>query len=194
LENLIETIRKCAEQDRKYQRKFYERYFGFAMKAAFRYITDFDKAKDAVHDSFIKIFKNLPQFLDNPSPGGNLEYRLMSWVKRIVINTSIDCLRREKTIPGMTELNESVWDDHSDAVSAETNVLYKELLVELNALSPTYRLVFNLHAIDGYTHREIAEMLHLTTGGVKSIYFKAKDQLQKKLSHMANHKAQYVKP
>ncbi|HWB24642.1 MAG TPA: RNA polymerase sigma factor [Chitinophagaceae bacterium] len=194
MENLIETIKKCIEQDKKYQRKFYERYFGFAMKAAFRYITDFDRAKDVVHDSFIKIFNNLPQFMENTAAANNLEYRLMSWMKRIIVNTGIDFLRRDKSSPKLTELDERVWDEHAETISAEANVLYKELLLQLSRLSPTYRVVFNLHAVDGYTHKEIGEMLNLTTGGVKSIYFKAKDQLQKKLNDMANSKSQYVKP
>ena len=176
-----------------YHRKFYERYFGFAMKLAFRYVTDYDKAKDIVHDSFIKIFNNLQHFT-NKNEASNIEYALLAWMKRIVVNTGIDQMRRDKNNFTVTELTENIWDDHETSISPDDHVLYKELLIELSKLPPTYRIVFNLHAIDGYTHKEIGEMLGITTGGTKSIYFKAKNLLQKKVSNSLNSQAQYVKP
>jgi RNA polymerase sigma-70 factor (ECF subfamily) len=191
---LLHTIRKCIEQDKLHQRKFYERYFGFAVKIAFRYVTDFDKARDIVHDSFIKIFKNLPQFLGNAGAYDNPEFSLLSWIKKIVLNTSIDYLRRNKQVQKVLELTEEIWDYQNETISADAHVLYKELLVELSRLSPTYRVVFSLHAIEGYTHTEIGEMLGITTGGAKSIYFKAKMHLQKKINGPVNNKLSYVKP
>ncbi len=193
MENLLHTIRKCIEQDSMYYRKFYDRYFGFAMKLAFRYVTDYDKAKDIVHDSFIKIFNNLQHFT-NKSESNNLEYALMAWIKRIVVNTGIDHIRRDKSVLTVTELTEHIWDEHETSISPDDHLLYKDLLLELSRLPPTYRIVFNLHAIDGYTHKEIGEMLGITTGGTKSIYFKAKSLLQKKVGEMHHNKTQYVKP
>ena len=193
MENLLHTIRKCIEQDRVYHRKFYDRYFGFAMKLAFRYVTDYDKAKDIVHDSFIKIFNNLQHFT-NKTESSNVEYALMAWMKRIVINTGIDQMRRQRGALNVTELTENIWDEHETSISPDDHLLYKELLQELSSLPPTYRIVFNLHAVDGYTHKEIGEMLGITTGGTKSIYFKAKSLLQKRVGDKINNKPQYVKP
>ncbi len=164
------------------------------MKHAFRYVTDYDKAKDIVHDSFVKVFNNLPQFIDKTDTNNNLEFSLMAWMKRIVINTGIDHIRRTKALPQLAEINEEIWDGHAETISADDNLLYKELLIELSRLPATYRVVFNLHAIDGYTHKEISELLGITTGGTKSIYFKAKGLLQKKLSKIQNTKPLYVKP
>jgi RNA polymerase sigma-70 factor (ECF subfamily) len=176
-----------------YHRKFYERYFGFAMKLAFRYVTDYDRAKEIVHDSFIKIFNNL-QYFSNKTESDNFEHALMAWMKRIVVNTGIDCMRRYKSAIVITELTENIWDEHETTVSPDDHLLYKDLLIELSKLPPTYRIVFNMHAIDGYTHKEIGEMLGITTGGTKSIYFKAKSLLQKKVENIMHNKPQYVKP
>jgi RNA polymerase sigma-70 factor (ECF subfamily) len=118
----------------------------------------------------------------------------MAWMKKIVVNTAVDFMRRDKNTITVTELTENIWDEHETSVSPDDHLLYKDLLLELSKLPPTYRMVFNLHAIDGYTHKEIGEMLGITTGGTKSIYFKAKSQLQKKVGQALNNKPQYVKP
>jgi RNA polymerase sigma-70 factor (ECF subfamily) len=163
------------------------------MKLAFRYATDYEKAKDIVHDSFIKIFNNLQHF-KSKAESSNVEYALMAWMKRIVVNTGIDHMRKDKSAIKVTELTENIWDEHETNISPDDRLLYKELLIELSRLPPTSRIVFNLHAIDGYTHKEIGEMLGITTGGTKSIYFKAKNLLQKRVGDALNNKPQYVKP
>lgn len=173
-------------QDKNYQRKFYERYFSFAMKCAFRYFTQLDQAKDIVLDSFVKVFTGLPGFLKDKHLDTMPEGKLMSWIKAIVINTCIDSFRRNARAPMLTEITEDMWDDKAYHIAADTNVLYKELLLELGRLSPSYRIIFNLHAIDGYTFKEIGGILGLTTGGVKAAYFKAKLVLQKKLTENSN--------
>lgn len=186
MEDLPNIIARCLAQDKNYQRKFYERYFPFAMKCAFRYFTHTEPARDVVLDSFVKIFNGLPGFLKDKHIETIQEGKLMSWIKTIVINTCIDSFRRDKHAPKLVEVTPDIWDDKAFHISADTNVLYKELLFELGSLSPSYRIIFNLHAIDGYTFKEIAGMMGLTTGGVKSAYFKAKQVLQKKLTANTN--------
>lgn len=186
MEELIHTINKCIEQDKNYQRKFYDRYFSFALKHAFRYFTDYERARDVVHDSFIKVFNNLNQFSSKSVISAATEYTLMAWMKKIIINTAIDQLRKNKSIPVLTEITGAIWDEEATTISPEDNLLYKELLLELSKLSPAYRTVFNLHAVDGYTFNEIAEMLGVTTGGAKSTYFKAKQVLQKNIDKLFN--------
>lgn len=186
MEELIHIIEKCIGQDKNYQRKFYDRYFAFALKQAFRYCTDYERARDVVHDSFIKVFNNLQQFLQSAQNPGTSEFHLMAWIKKIVINTAIDQLRKDKSIPVLVEITGQIWDEEAKTISPDENLLYKELLLELSKLSPAYRTVFNLRAIDGYTFSEIAAMLGLTTGGAKATYFKAKQALQKNMDKLFN--------
>jgi len=193
LEDLAYIIVRCLAQDKNYQRKFYERYFSFAMKCAFRYFNHIDPAKDIVLDSFVKVFNGLPGFLQDKVAATLPEGRLLAWIKTIVINTCIDHFRRNKRAPELVDITPDIWNDQADDVSADTNVLYKELLFELSNLSPSYRMVFNLHAVDGYTFKEIGTMLGLTTGGVKAAYFKAKLALQKKLTANSTIAQAYVK-
>lgn len=193
MEDLAYIIAGCLAQDKNYQRKFYERYFSFAMKCAFRYFNHTGYAKDIVLDSFVKVFNGLPLFASDKNLVTLPEGKLTAWIKTIVINTCIDHFRRNKRAPELVDITPGIWNDYADHISADTNVLYKELLLELSRLSPSYRLVFNLHAVDGYTFKEIASMLGLTTGGVKAAYFKAKMSLQKKLTANSTMAQAYVK-
>lgn len=193
MEDLTYIIARCLAQDKNYERKFYERYFGYAMKCAFRYFSQVDYAKDIVLDSFVKIFNGLPAFLQGKDVKTLPEGKLLAWIKTIVINTSIDHFRRNKRAPELVEITPCIWNDYAGHISADTNVLYKELMLELSRLSPSYRMIFNLHAVDGYTFKEIGSMLGLTTGGVKAAYFKAKLALQKKLTANATIAQAYVK-
>ena len=177
LEKLLNIIEGCAHNDPKCQKWFYEHYFGFCLKTAFRYVHAYEKAVDATNDAFVKIFRNLQNF-QNRDPD-NLEKMLMGWVKRIVVNSSIDSMRRESLVPEYKPLPEDVWDTSVHSQSADNNLMYKELVLLVKKLSPAYRVVFNMHIIDGFSHQEIAKELGISIGTSKSNLSKAKAQLQK---------------
>jgi len=182
LESLYKLIRGCIERDDKCQRTFYEHYYGFALKTVFRYIYKYDKATDIVNDGFVKIFNSLEKF-QLAKQNIDTEKILMGWMKRILINTAIDELRRLQTIPEIGELPAYIWEEMDRSQNADQVILYKELINEVKRLPPSYRNVFNMFVIDGFSHNEIANVLGISEGTSKSALAKAKAQLKKFLEN-----------
>jgi RNA polymerase sigma-70 factor (ECF subfamily) len=146
----------------------------------FRYIYRYEKAVDTANDGFVKIFRNFSHF--EYANIGDVERMLMGWMKKIMINTAIDELRKNNLVPEIRGLEDHAWDVQDSTPSAEQQLLYKELISQLRNLSPAYRVVFNMSVIDGYSHQEIADALGISVGTSKSNLFKAKAQLQKILN------------
>jgi len=179
LEELLAIIRGCANNDARSQRTLYHKYLGYALKISFRYLGSYENAADAANDAFIKIFKGFKKFEVRDTK--NIEAMLMGWIRKIVVTVSIDYLRKESLISERTTVKKDAWmksDVSNDGVS---HLMYKELIALIKKLSPAYRVVFNLHVIDGYSHQEIAEMLGISVGTSKSNLAKARTFLQKHL-------------
>lgn len=180
LEDMHAILEGCVRNDAKYQKMLYERYYAYAFKIVFRYIYRYEKVPDIVNDGFVKLFKGLKTF--NKWESTNLEASFLSWLKRIVINTAIDELRKNNLMPEIGHIEETVWEQVPASASADDLLRYKELITEVKKLPPTYRTVFNMYVIDGYDHQEIATHLGISVGTSKSNLFKAKAYLQKLLS------------
>lgn len=188
MESLYKLIKDCIAKDYKSQQLFYEHYYGFALKTVFRYIYKYDKATDVVNDSFVKIFNSLEKF-QLAKEKSDTEKILMGWMKRILINTAIDELRRQQTLPEIGELPEYIWEEADKSQNADQKVLYKELICEVKRLPPSYRNVFNMFVIDGFSHNEIAKTLGISEGTSKSALAKAKAQLKKFLENRYSHRS-----
>ena len=182
MEPLNELIKGCIERDYKCQRAFYEHYYGFALKTVFRYIYKYEKATDIVNDGFVKIFNSLEKF-QLGKQNIDTEKILMGWMKRILINTAIDELRRQQAMPEIGELPDYIWEEIDRSQNADQMILYKELICEVKRLPPSYRNVFNMFVIDGFSHNEIANVLGISEGTSKSALAKAKAQLKKFLEN-----------
>jgi RNA polymerase sigma-70 factor (ECF subfamily) len=100
----------------------------------------------------------------------------------VVINAAIDYMRREMNNHRSSPIPEHVWEHKDEGQSSDNSLLYKELMIMVKGLPPAYRMVFNLHVIEGYSHPEIAKMLGITTGTSKSNLSKARAHLQKVLT------------
>jgi RNA polymerase sigma-70 factor (ECF subfamily) len=160
----------------------YEKFYRFALKIAFRYIDDYNDALTITNDAFIKLFRNLKQFELTTDPN-ILEPRFFGWFKKIVINTSLDYLKKENRQMTFENIDDTqVWDLSETSELADSKLLYKELIGFLKELPPSYNRVFNLYVIDGYSHAEIAGLLNISIGTSKSNLFKAKEILQKKVA------------
>lgn len=182
MESLHTLLKYCLKDDRKSQQLLYESYYKFALKIAFRYIDDYNDALTITNDSFIKVFKNLKQF-ELTADAQILEPRFFGWLKKIVINTSLDFLKKENRQISFENIdNPQIWELSEKSELADSKLLYKELIGFLKELPPSYNRVFNLYVIDGYSHAEIAELLHISIGTSKSNLFKAKEILQKKVA------------
>jgi RNA polymerase sigma-70 factor (ECF subfamily) len=150
------------------------------VRISYRYVHSFENAAHAANDAFVKIFKNFKRFEIRDYE--HVESMLLGWVRRIVINASIDYMSRENLVAmngnGYTE---TAWEKKGIENSGENQLVYKELIALIRKLSPAYRVVFNLLVIDGYSHQEIADMLGISVGTSKSNLSKARAFLQKYL-------------
>ena len=185
MENIVQIIKGCIAGKHKYQRIVYEHYRGYALRIVFRYIYRYEKAVDVVNDGFAKLFTNFARF--EPGEDADNEKILMGWLKRIMINASIDELRKGNMLPEIGGIPEYVWDI-ADNQEADHLLLYKDLIVLIKELPSAYRIVFNLYVIDGYTHSEIADLLGLSIGTSKSNLSRARMLLQKTILKMEDAK------
>jgi RNA polymerase sigma factor (sigma-70 family) len=174
----MHIIKGCILKDHKYQKLVYEQYRGYALKVVFRYIYRYEKAIDVVNDGFVKVFTNFEKF--KPDDKDN-EKILMGWLKKIMINTAIDELRKNKMIPEIGGIPEYVWDIPDNSQEADQLLLYKDIIILVKELPPSYRTVFNLYVIDGYNHIEIAYLLEISIGTSKSALSRAKALLQRSI-------------
>lgn len=164
----------CKNQDRLAQRQLYDRFSGKLFAVSKRYIKDVDEAADVLQDSFVKIFRHIDQFRhDCP---------LEAWLKRIVINTALKHIRKNKPFDNVTDVDE-VANLLPQADETLPTLNYQYLLALVQELPAGCRTVFNLYAIEGYTHIEIAELLGISEGTSKSQFFRARGLLQQKLTN-----------
>lgn len=180
MEQFINLIEGCVGNDEKSQKVFYEKYLGFVLKTVYRYVNTYESASEVSNDAFIKIFRSFIKF--EYKNATNPEMLLMAWMRRIVVNTAIDYLRvsqAQKRYHPITELNENHYE--AAIVNSEEKLLYKELIELIKKLSPSYRAVFNMYIIDGYTHQEISKALGISIGTSKSNLARARAILQKYL-------------
>ena len=131
-----------------------------------------DDALDILHEGFIKVFRNIGKY----QPGTSLS----AWIRRIMVNTAIDYYR--KSVRRRTEDIEQAFQVHSGDPDAVSQCTEKEILAAVQELSPAYRAVFNLYVIEGYSHKEIADALHITESTSRSNLVKARTKLKEALA------------
>jgi len=150
------------------------------MKIAFRYIYQYEKSIDVVNDGFVKLFSHFEKF---KIAGGEEENKklLMGYIKKIMVNCAIDALRKENMIPEIGGFPDSIWDFTNKEHNADQQLLYKQLIMMIKELPPTYRIVFNMYVIDGFNHIEIADILQIPVGTSKSNLLRARTILQTKI-------------
>ncbi|MGN6533779.1 MAG: RNA polymerase sigma factor [Ginsengibacter sp.] len=179
MEDLLTILNGCIDNDSRSQKVLYERYLNYTLKIAFRYISSYEDAAIVANDAFIKIFRSLHKFeIRNHTA---IEAMFMGWMRKIVITTSLDHLRKESAMNGKMNYTEALEIKISSSNDGQNQLLYDELIGLVKRLSPGYRAVFNLYVIDGYSHKEIAAILGITEGTSKSNLSKAKAFLQKLL-------------
>lgn len=138
------------------------------MSICLRYSSNRAEAEEILNEGFLKVFTKLDQYEET--------YGFKKWLRRILINTSIDYYRKYKKLPVHPTPEATPLEvDHNEGWS---NLLYEDILKYIQMLPPSYRLVFNLYAIDGFMHHEIAEQLNISVGTSKSNYAKARKLLQ----------------
>ncbi|MCV9386146.1 RNA polymerase sigma factor [Reichenbachiella ulvae] len=169
-----ELVKRCQAQDAEAQRELYERYADKLYRIGFRYLSEETAAEDAVTEGFLKIFAKIPQFEFRGK--GSLE----GWLKRIIVNESLMLLRKRKQ--KLVDIEHSAEKDNG--YSIDQGLIEEDIIAEVRKLPKGYRTVFNLYAIEGYTHREIGEKLGISENTSKSQLSKARASLMKSLEKL----------
>ncbi len=166
-------IRRCIEGDRKAQQQLFEQYAPIIMTICKRYLKQNEEAEEILQNVFIKAFSNL----SSVSEDGNFE----AWLKKIAVNESLNQLRYKRNV--FVEIEDET-DDYQAAVGTPYGDPYEAeaLMKMVESLPIGYRTVFNLAAIEGYSHNEIADMLGISESTSRSQLTKARQILQKQIT------------
>ena len=165
-----DLIQDCLQGSRMAQRELYSSYADAMYNVAFRMVNNAEDAEDVLQNAFLDVFKNLKNFRYQSTPG--------AWIKRIVINKAINLVQKKKRLALVDKDEEGleIIEDHDDTPYDHYNVgLIKEAI---NRLSEGYRLVLTLYLIEGYDHKEIAQILGVSEATSKSQYSRAKKKVR----------------
>ncbi|MEW2920711.1 MULTISPECIES: RNA polymerase sigma factor [Flavobacteriaceae] len=167
--DLEELIHNCKKGERQAQAELYRRYSGILFGMCLKYSKNKTEAEDNLHDSFMTIFSKIDQY----SFQGSFE----GWIKRITVNTVLQKYRKEQHL---NVVSENIGDE-AEVDTEGTDISLSTLLGYIQELPNKYRLTFNLYVLDGYSHKEISEMLGTSTGTSKSNLARAKMILREKI-------------
>jgi RNA polymerase sigma-70 factor (ECF subfamily) len=161
-------IKACVAKEKWALKIVYEQHYSSMMLVCRRYSNNDEDALDILHDGFIKVFR----YMEKYQPGTSIQ----AWIRRIMVNTSIDYYRKESR--RRTENIDNAYDLSSNLPDVVSLMSANEILDSLRLLSPAYRAVFNLYVMEGYSHREIAEQLNITESTSRSNLVKARGKLK----------------
>jgi RNA polymerase sigma factor (sigma-70 family) len=178
---LEEIIEGCKQNKLKYQKKLYELYKDKMFAICMRYAKSFEEAEDVFQDAFVKVFKYIHQFDYKGSFDG--------WISRIFVNTAITNYKLNKKRYYKEEIDVTDYERESFEID-EPEFTMDELMKVINELPLGYKTIFNLYAIEGYKHKEIAEMLEIDINTSKSQYSRAKKILREKLMKLSKSKVE----
>lgn len=164
-------INGCIRKDRTSQYALYREFYSYGIAICRRYVVNEEIVADILNDGFLKVFTHIDKY----DPGQPFK----AWLGRIITNTAIDHYRANLRFADHDDVTEHETVGHATTIYDQ--LAYKDLLSLIHRLSPAYRTVFNLYAIDGYSHEEIASLLQISVGTSKSNLFKARQKLQEKL-------------
>ena len=163
----------CRKGDRKSQKELYDRFAPKMMAVCLRYMGDSELAADTLQDGFVTVFSKLDSF----SGEGSFE----GWIRRIFVNTALMSLRKNDVLKESDDL-ETAWGLASESTTALQDLSYKELIRIIAELPPGFRTVFNMYVIEGYSHKEIGEVLGISEVTSRSQLQRARKLLQDKIN------------
>lgn len=175
-----DIIKGCLKNNRESQKALYDYYYNKMLGLCLRYSKDSAEAKEILHEGFFKVFSTLKSFKAPES--------FESWIKKIMVNTAIDYLHKNKQnlIVSTFNANKTAVNTLEEISDEELilNIDKKEILKALQELTPAYRKVFNLFLIEGHSHKQIAEMLDISEDTSESNLSKAKFNLRKNIQQI----------
>lgn len=169
-----QIIDGCKRGEPLAQRELYERYAGVMYAICCRYIKDRAMAEDLLHDGFITLYTKIGDFRGEGSFEG--------WCKRIFVNTALGYLRKNNPLTHTDDITEMGWIGASDATAIE-NLSTEDIHKLIEQLPEGYRVTLNLYAVEGYSHKEIAEIMGVSENTSRSQYSRARAKLIEILKH-----------
>lgn len=168
----LKLIESCRKGDRAAQKILYDRLASRMFPVCLRYIGDRAAAEDVLQDGFITLFTRLDSYKGEGSFEG--------WARRIFVTTALMSLRKKDALKMSNELK-NIRGMKTETTSQMQNIGYKELMKLVMSLPPGFRTVFNMYAIEGYSHKEIADMLGITETTSRTQFSRARAWLQNKI-------------
>jgi len=170
-----DLIRLAAENNRHAQHQIYSKFSPKMLSVCRQYIKDIHQAEDIMITAFMKVFTNLKNFESKGSFEG--------WIRRIMVNESISFIRAQKRV---NFLEDEYYKEESFN-NIESNFSVEDIQSLIDGLPDGYKMIFNLYAIEGYKHKEIAEMLNINEGTSKSQLSHARKMLQEQINKLKNY-------
>jgi len=180
-QNIIEG---CLRHNRKAQKMLWEKYSAYLLGICLRYATDRPEAEDILQDAMLKIYFNMGDYSGIGSFKG--------WLRKVTVNCAITHYHKNLKHKHHVDIDDFVSVEIGDKGFEEDLYSSEELYIVLNELPPGYRMVFNMYTIEGYKHREIADMLNIDVNTSKSQYSRARAILRKKLEDLRKTKIKYT--
>lgn len=171
--NEEQLVNKCLEKDTLAQKQLFEVYSKRMMGVCLRYSKDSEEAQDVLQMGFIKIFEKLDMY----NHKGSLE----GWIRKIIVNTALDNVRKNKKLLNNVEIEKMDYQLHNYNENAIDMLSTQDLLKVIQAMPTGFRTVFNMYVIEGYSHKEIAEELNISINTSKSQFSRARAYLQRVL-------------
>jgi len=165
-----QLIDGCIKRDRKAQKALYNKYSNRMLAVCLRYVGDMEDARDLLQEGFIKLFANLHQY----TGGGSFD----GWVRKIFVNCALERLRQQDVLRNAVDINDTDYADIPDE-TAVSQLSAEEIMAYVQSLPDGFRTVFNMFAIEGYSHKEIGQKLNITESTSRSQYMRARKILQK---------------
>jgi len=165
----IDIVSGCIKGDRKAQERLYKNYYRAMMTICLRYTKNDEDAVEVLNNGFLKVFRTIQRY-------DSVQASLYTWIRTIVINSCIDFIKQKHKLGKVSELSEEV------EVHVDPEVISKlktaDLLQEVRRLAPATQAVFNLYGVEGYSHKEIAQLLNISEGTSKWHLSEARKNLQ----------------
>ena len=169
---LAEVVENCLQGKENAMKKFYEHFQGFALSVCMSYCENRDDALEIMNDGFLKVFKNLDKI-------ENIE-RIKPWLRRIMVNVAIDHFRKNAKKQS-AQLPENIADPNYGDASVYAKLSSEDIMRAVQNLPTNYRMVFNLYAVEGYSHKEIGEILKIAESTSRANLSLANGMLRERL-------------
>ncbi|MCF8416596.1 MAG: sigma-70 family RNA polymerase sigma factor [Crocinitomicaceae bacterium] len=164
---------ECVKGNPRAQRMLFDRFSSKMLGVCLRYAKDSEQADDILQDGFVKVFTKLKDFKN----AGSLE----GWIRRVMVNTALDQIRKNgKTLGDVSVEDVQYKIENNDHIAEQ--LMAEDLLKLINSMPDGYKVVFNMFAIEGYTHNEIADTLGISESTSKSQYSRARAYLRERIS------------